>query len=442
MSEKSIVIVGGGWAGLSCAVELSYVGHTVTLLESARQLGGRARRIAFNEQTVDNGQHVLIGAYHETLSLLKRLDVDLTTSLDRNPLDLHMQVINNSHFRLRLPHLPSPLNLLFGLIGAEGFSIRDRWSALRFGLRLFTNSISLDEDISVEQLLKIHRQTKNTIQALWEPICLASLNTPIEEASAKIFVRVLHDTFCRSSYDADLIVPKVDLGTLLPDPAFDFIEQHGGTVQLSQRVVELKIDQRHVTGVVCDDREYDATHVVLAIPPHACQPLLKTHPALHDVAYNLAGFSYHPICTIYLQFPKTVRPDQPVQALLNSTGQWIIDRRISGQHGLFAVVISGPGPHMEMDNDTLIEKIKSEIRDLYPHWPAPDDAMVIREKRATLNCRTNINYIRPENKSQVHGLWFAGDFTNTGYPATIEGAVQSGINAAKQIHNEVVLNND
>jgi len=442
MIDESIIIVGGGWAGLSCAVELSLVGHKVTLLESARQLGGRARRIAFNEQAVDNGQHVLIGAYHETLSLLMRLDVDPDTTLERQLLDLHLQVIRANHFRLRLPHLPSPFNLLFGLLGAKGFSIKDRWSALRFGLRLYSNTISLGEDISVAQLLKNHRQTKNAIKALWEPICLASLNTPIDEASAKIFVRVLHDTFCQSSHDADLIVPKVDLGTLLPDPAFDFIEQHGGTVQLSQRVTELKIEQRHVTGVVCESREYNAKHVVLAIPPHACQPLLKTYPALHDVAYNLAGFSYHPICTIYLQFPKTVKADRSVQALLNSTGQWIIDRRISGQHGLFAVVISGPGPHMQIDNDTLIGKIKSEISDLYPHWPAPDDAIVIREKRATFNCRTNINYIRPENKTQVDGLWFAGDFTNTGYPATIEGAVQSGIKAAKQIHQEVVTQND
>ena len=438
MPDNSVIVVGGGWAGLSCAVELSYVGHKVTLLESAKQLGGRARRVAFDTQPVDNGQHVLIGAYHETLSLLKRLDINIKEKLERQPLDLHLQVRNSGHFRLRLPHLPSPLNLLMGLLGAEGFNIRDRWCALRFGLRLFTHGFVLDEDISVEQLLIKQKQTRNAIIALWEPICLASLNTPIEEASAKIFIRVLHDTFCRSTHDADLIIPKVDLGTLLPDPAFDFIEQHGGTVQLSQRASKLNITQRHITGVMCEDRLYEANHVVLATPPHVCQTLLKEHPALHDVAYNLAGFSYHPICTVYLQFPKTVKPDRPIQALLDSTGQWIIDRRISGQPGLFAVVISGPGHHMELENHELVETIKSEIRDLYPHWPAPDETMVIREKRATFNCRTSIDLVRPENKSAVHGLWLAGDFTNTGYPATIEGAIRSGIKTAKLIHNEVV----
>jgi len=300
----------------------------------------------------------------------------------------------------------------------------------------------LDDDMSVAALLKLQKQTRTIITALWEPICLASLNTPIEEASAKVFLRVLHDTFCRSAYDSDLIVPKTDLSTLLPDPAFDFVERHGGNVHLSQRVIGLKVEQRHITGVITEDSQYDTDTVVLAIPPHACQKLFKDHPALHHSAYNMAAFSYHPICTIYLQFPATVKADHPVQALLGYTGQWIIDRRIAGQPGLFSVVISGPGPHMQLDNAVLTERIKTEIRDLYPHWPAPDDVMVVREKRATFNCRANINLIRPDNRSRMQGLWFAGDFTNTGYPATLEGAIHSGTRTARQIHQETIYQHD
>ena len=438
MGKKSIVVVGGGWAGLSCAVELSYTGHKVTLLETARQLGGRARRVAFNDHTVDNGQHILIGAYHDTLMLLRRLNVDIDASLHRQTLDLHMRDLHNQQYRLRLPHIFSPLNLLIGLITAKGFDFQDRWSALRFGARLFTNTVLRDGDMSVAQLLRTYQQTKHVTQALWEPICLASLNTPIDEASASVFVRVLQDTFCRAASDCDLIIPRIDLGGLLPDPALDFIEQHGGNVHLNQRATAVNIDKRHVSGVTCDDKHYEADHVVLALPPHACQSLVKSHAALHDVAYNLAGFTYYPICTIYLQYPEDVKPDRPIQGLFNMTGQWIIDRRLSGQNGLIAVVISGPGPHMQIDNETLIATIQDEIRQMYPDWPSALDAMVIREKRATFNCRTEVNFIRPGNKSRVDGLWFAGDFTNTGYPATIEGAVRSGLNAARQIHNEVV----
>ena len=437
-NQESIVIVGGGWAGLACAVELTDLGHPVTVLESARQLGGRARRVAFAEQTVDNGQHVFVGAYHHTLELLTRLGVSLEESLQRQVLDLFLLRDDNHKFQLRLPHLLSPLNLLVGLLGAKGFSLMDRWHAFLFGLRLFTNAMVSEADLTVSELLISQHQTPNAIRGLWEPICLASLNTPIEEASAQIFIRMLHDSFCRSHRDADMIIPRVDLGRLLPDTAFDFIERHNGFVHLSQRVTELLIEQGHITGVKCDDKKYEASHVVLATPPHASQSLLKPHAAMHDIAYNLSGYDYHPICTIYLQYPTSVQTDRQLQGLLGTTTQWLVDRRICGQPGMIAAVISGPGNHMQLDNEQLAAHIQDELQQLFPHWPPPDSVMVIKEKRATFNCRAGINLLRPSNRTPVHGLWLAGDYTNTGYPATIESAVISGQQAAQLIHEEVM----
>ena len=192
---KNIIVVGGGWAGLSCAVELSLVGHRVTLLESAKQLGGRARRVAFGDEAVDNGQHVLIGAYRQTFSLLKRLNIPFDQLLQRSHLDLHAQYCSGKAFNLRLKNILVPLNLFVGLLFAKGFTLRDKWHALGFGMRLFTYHHALEDDISVAELLNRYHQTANTITALWEPICLASLNTPIDEASAKIFVRVLTIAF-------------------------------------------------------------------------------------------------------------------------------------------------------------------------------------------------------------------------------------------------------
>ena len=437
--RKKVIIVGGGWAGLSCAVELSRVGYHVTLLESARQLGGRARRVAFNEHPVDNGQHVLIGAYRQTLTLFERLNISLDENLSRKNLDLHILAKNGKKFNLQLPSVITPLNLFIGLLRAKGFTLYDRWRALIFGSKLFVNAVnpgdgSANDDISVSELLIKEKQTRNNIHALWEPICLASLNTTIAEASASIFIRVLHDTFCRTRSDADLIIPKVDLGSLLPDPALDFIEQHGGNVYLSKRVTEVIIDQRHVTGVKCEGEQFTADHVVLAVPPHACLPLVKDHPALHDVAYNLSGFSYNPIVTIYLQYPDTVTPDHPVQALTGMTSQWIIDRRISGQPGLMAIVISGPGPHMQMDNEALLKTVEDELAECYPHWPKPEETMIIREKRATFSSRTGVNALRPQNKTNITGLWLTGDYTKTAYPATLESAVISGQRTAALIN--------
>ncbi len=440
--DNPVIVVGGGWAGLSCAVELSLVGHRVIVLESARQLGGRARRVAFEDIPVDNGQHLLIGAYRHTLSLLKRLNISLDEALLRERLNLHMRDCRGRHYELSSMQLLAPLNLLFGLLTARGFSLKEKWRAIQFGARLFTNAVIIEDDLPVADMLRHQKQSPDLISALWEPICLASLNTPIEEASARIFIRVLHDTFCRSAKDADLIIPRVDLGTLLPDPAADFIEQHGGNVHLGQRVTELMTEQRHVVGVKCGDTEYSTSHVVLAIPPHACIPLVKSHPALHDIAYNLNAFSYNPIVTVYLKYPPGVRPDRPVQGMLNSTSQWAIDRHITGQSGLIAVVISGPGPHMQMENNKLQTLITRELGECFPHWPAPENVMVIREKRATFSSRVNIDPLRPANKTALRGLWLCGDYTATGYPATIESAVISGKLTANQIHQEQLNQHD
>ena len=433
---QPVIVVGGGWAGLACAVELVRLGHPVTVLEAARQLGGRARRVAFNSQTVDNGQHVLLGAYHQTLNLLQQLNVPIGEAIQREQLTLSLQDAHGKVWQLHLPHLLTPLNVLFGLLRAKGFGLRDRWQALRFGLRLFTNSFRFDEDVSVASFLAQQGQTRSMITALWEPLCLASLNTPMEEASARVFVQVLHDSFCKSHRDADLIIPRYDLGALLPDPAFEFIERQGGFVHLSQRVTALTIQGRHIEGVECEDNKYHATQVVLAIPPRACQALIKDHPALHDIAYNLSGFDYHPICTVYLQYPSSVRLDQPMQGLLGSTAHWLIDRRLCNQPGIIAAVISGPGAHMQLDNEALAAQIQGELQHYFPHWPAPEDVLIIREKRATFSCRSGIATIRPDNQSPIAGLWFAGDYTNTGYPATLESAVISGLGTAQRIHQQ------
>jgi len=437
-NPQSVLVVGGGWAGLACAVRMAEQGHAVTVLESAKQTGGRARRVAFAERPVDNGQHLLLGAYHQTLALLEQLGVSTESSLLRCELDLYLQQLEDRPFRLHLPHLLSPVNLFLGLLRAEGFNLLDRWRALQFGLRLFANTLAPEHDLSVAELLRKYRQTANNIRALWEPICLAALNTPIDEASAQIFIRVLHDSFCRSHLDADMLLPRVDLGRLLPDAASDYVEQHGGFVHLSQRVNELTIVQGQIKAVKTDVRKYEAEHVVLAIPPHACVPLLKAHAELHDIAYNLKGFSYYPIYTVYLQYPPSVQADRPIQGLLGTTTQWLVDRRICGQAGLIAAVISGPGEHTGLDNDSLSARVQTELQQMYPHWPAAQDVMVIREKRATFNCRAGISTLRPGNRTPVSGLWLAGDYTDTGYPATIESAVISGLAAANNIHQEAV----
>jgi squalene-associated FAD-dependent desaturase len=430
---NTILIVGGGWAGLSCAVELTRLGHPVQLFESARQLGGRARRVTLANHSVDNGQHLLLGAYHHTLDLLTFLGVPDTTFL-RQPLHLSLRDRRNKHIEMKSADWPAPFNLLLGLLMAKGFSLTDRLRAIRFGARLWRNKVMPERDISVTDLLQQEHQTATLIQQLWEPLCLASLNTPIALASAQVFIRVVGDAFCQAQHDSDLLLPQVDLSTLLPDRAAEYIVQHGGRVHLSQRVDELQIEKRQVTGLSIQDKRHTADHVVLALPPHACQPLIKPFPALQTLAYALSGFSYEPICTVYIQYPVSVSTDQPMQGFIGTTAQWVIDRHITGHPGLMAVVISSRGPHLDMEHTQLADHICAELKHAFPHWPQPDDVQILCEKRATFSCRVDIQRIRPENTTAIRHLWLAGDHTNTGYPATIEGAVQSGLRCAQRIH--------
>ena len=444
--EPAILIVGGGWAGLATAVKLCQRGHRVTLLESARQAGGRARRIAIETHTdkniaVDNGQHLLIGAYHTILELLNDVGVDVQQSLLRQPLNLTMQSLHGHSLLLKTPKLPAPLHLLFALLGASGLTITDRLAALRFASALRSGKLSANikrtADISVAELLQRQKQTERLIAAFWEPLCLAIMNTPLHEASAIIFLRVLGDAFLKHREDADLLFPLKDLGALFPDPAIRYIEQQGGHVHLGMRVSSLAIEQGKIRGVYVDDAFIASQHVILATSIPATLALLQKQDELGALQTQLAQFQFEPVTTVYLQYPPEVQLSQPMQGLIDGYTQWMFDRQHNNQPGLIAVVISSRGPHLEESKDQLGKRIAAELAQLFPHWPSSISQFVIREKRATFSSCVGINSLRPENKTQVKGLWLAGDYTNNGYPATLEGAVRSGVQCAGLINQEI-----
>ncbi len=431
--ESPVIIAGGGWAGLAAAIELSAAGIPVLVLESARQLGGRARGVRFGKTAVDNGQHLLIGAYRETLRLLNMIGQLEEELLLRLPLQLRVSGSSSSIDLRTSPYLPAPLHLGWGLLTARGLPLRDRWRALAMSLKLWTNNFALDKDITVAALLKQHRQTPQLIEQLWEPLCLAALNTSTSHASAGIFLRVLRDSFSNARQDADLLIPRRDLGTLFPSAAFDFIEQHKGLVHLNQRVTALAVDGRRITGVMVNNQMLAARKVVIATSPRVSSRLLAPHPALSHTASQIEQLAYEPIITVYLRYSAECRLELPMEGMNGTAAQWLFDRRVCGQEGLIAAVISGSGPHMETDNQALVSQVTAELSARHPHWPKPVESLVIREKRATFHCGVDVNRLRPGKATAVEGLWLAGDYTDTGYPATLEGAVRSGVQCAQEI---------
>lgn len=434
-----VIVVGGGWAGLAAGVELSCHGARVTLLEAAPHLGGRARGLHYGDQLIDNGQHLLLGAYRDTLRLLKVVGVAETDVLKRYPLHLLLKAHGQPDIRIRCPALPAPLHLITGLLRAEGLTMADRLAAFLLCRSLLAAGYGIESDISVAAWLAQGKQTTALIRILWQPLCLAMLNTPLESASAQVFVRVLQDAFARQRDDSDLLFGRVDLGNIFPQPARHFIETHDGTVNLNQRVKALQIRDGVTQGVTTAEQEINADHVVLAVPSATCQRLLEPHIALQGIAQNLAQLGHEPICTVYVQYPPHVHLEIPMIGLLDTTSQWVFDRGLYGQAGLMAVVISGPGEHMGFSNDALSTHVVEELAHAFPAWPSPvhgaANAVIIREKRATFSCRTGINALRPAAIMPVRGTWLAGDYTNTGYPATLEGAVRSGIQCAHALLN-------
>lgn len=428
----NVIIVGGGWAGLAAAVELCQHGVPVTLLEATRQLGGRARCVAFDAERVDNGQHLLIGAYRETLRLLALVHAPHAPPIMRQRLQLRMHTAAEE-FSLTAPHLPAPLHLVAALLNARGISTSERHKALRFCIALAWRRFQLADDISLAQLLAQHRQTPRLIECLWEPLCLATMNTPLNEASAQVFLTVLRDAFARRRADSDLLFAAMDLGNFFPTAALEYIEQHGGRVVLAERIGELRIANGAIAGAASAQQLHASENVVLATPAYAAARLLIPHVALQTIARNLEQFTYEPICTVYLRYPAHVTLNTGMAGFTGTLTQWLIDRAHCEQPGLLTAVISARGAHMDLDNEALIQRVRAEIALYYPAWPAPYDAMVIREKRATFACRVGINALRPANATPVRGLWLAGDYTATGYPATLEGAVRSGVQCATQI---------
>jgi squalene-associated FAD-dependent desaturase len=421
----NVAIIGAGWAGMAAAVALAQAKIAVTVFEAARSPGGRARTVDLEGIELDNGQHVLIGAYRETLRLMRIVGADPDKLLLRAPLALEYP----GKFSLRAPRLPPPLHLLGALLGAKGLSWGERIAALRFIASMRGIGYRIAADMPVTQLLAQYRQTGTLARYLWEPLCVSALNTPAASASARVFLHVLRDALDGARDASDFLIPRTDLGKLFPQPAAAFVRANGGSLQLGTPVRTLSEAEN---GFVLDDRPARFTHAILAVGPHQLDALLQRFAALAPIRQCVAEFAFEPIYTCYLQYPRDVSMPQPMTGFDGGIIQWIFDRgRLDGTPGLLAAVVSARGAHQALSQDAVASAIHRELAEFLPDLPAPLWSRVIAEKRATYSCRPGI--ARPPNQTAVRNLCLAGDYTAGEYPATLESAVRSGLNCARII---------
>lgn len=423
MSRPPVAVVGGGWAGLACAVALAEAQIPVTLFESARQLGGRARAVVWNALTVDNGQHLMVGAYRETLALLERLGT--LNHIERRPLDLRIP-----GFRLALPLWPPPLHLAGGLLGARGLTWGEKFAALLFMQGLKRKGFRLERDMAAAEFLR--KQPAALVDRLWGPLCVAALNTPLEQASAQVFCNVLRDSLMGAREDSDLVLNRSDLGHLVPAAAVAFLRRAGADIRLSTRVEGLRPKGG---GLHLDGPEERFDTVVLATHPSQVAGLTENLPELAGIRDDLSRLTWQPILTLWLRFASP--PVFPFTMLGLGPGQspWAFERNDLAP-GVVGIVESAEGPHLGLAPEDLLASYLKQLEDVLGPLPRLLAWKVITEKRATFGCVPGM--ARPDNATPLSGLYLAGDYTagpdtTTHYPATLEGAVRSGVKCARLI---------
>jgi hydroxysqualene dehydroxylase len=421
-----VAIVGAGYAGLAAAVELAGRGIPTTVFEAGRTVGGRARRVERHGLALDNGQHILVGAYSETLRLMRRVGVDPAKTLLRQPLTLQYP----GRLRIRAPRLPAPFHLGWALASAQGLSAAEKFGGMQFMNCLKAARFQLGQDISVGALLDDQGQTGQLRRFVWEPLCLATLNTPVEAASAQVFLNVLRDTLGASRAASDLLLPRVDLTELFPAAAARFVDAHGGAVRSGSPVRHLAVTPG---GFAVDQAPAQTfSHLVIAVAPHHCTALLEEISQLESVRHTIGSLRYEPILTCYLACGTGVTLPEPMIGMAGSATQWLFDRgQLGGPPGLLAAVLSANGPHQNLSHGELADRVRTEVGDLMGQTLDPLWTQVIEEKRATFACTPGLQ--RPDCVTPVANLLLAGDYVASPYPATLESAVRSGVRCAALI---------
>lgn len=428
MSQPArVAILGGGYAGMAAAVALAARGVPLTVFEAAGNLGGRARRVEYRGPALDNGLHILIGAYRDTLALIGRVHPNVDRVLLRRPLEWRI----GERFCLRALPLPPPLDLAGGLLTARGASFAERLSALRFMRKLVSARCDVPRDITVARLLEVHRQDGAMARFVWRPLCIAALNTPPEEASAQVFANVLRESFGGARGSTDVLLARCDLSELFPAPAAGYVRARGGEVLLGHTVTAVAAtDRGYRVEARGESRTFD--HVICALPPHRLAAAIDGLPQLESTARMVANFAYQPIYTVYLQYGQRLPLAAPMVGLTGGLGHWVFDREaICGEAGRVAVVISARGAHQQLDHDALARSCHEELAATWGPLPAPLWSRVIAEKRATFACTPALE--RPQMRTALPGFWLAGDYVASPHPATIEAAVRSGLACAREV---------
>jgi squalene-associated FAD-dependent desaturase len=435
--SKRVVIIGGGFSGLAAAVTLSERGENVVLLEARAHLGGRAYSFIDSKtgDTVDNGQHLFMGCYRHTISFLEKIG-----TLDRLKFQPHPRVdFLDRAFGLTsfdCPDLPAPINVLAGLFRLKGLTTGDKLRALNIGkaIRASSNGV-MRNGFTVTEWLDHHKQSERIKERFWYPMAVATLNESPEIASARMMRVVLKEAFSGNRANANIGISRVGLSDLYTIAAKDFILSRGGSVETNAQVKNFVIENGRARAVLLKDgRLIDADYFISAVTPQALIKLLPDKIGAGEFA-ELSRLESSPIISINLWFDRSII-DREFVGLLGTKTQWLFNKAkisadASGSNHL-AIIISAARNFVERRKDALVELAVSELGELIPEarWARLLHSVVVKEREATLSHTVESDSLRPGPRTSITNLILAGDWTQTGLPATIESAVMSGNIAA------------
>lgn len=433
MSSK-VVILGGGLAGISAAVAALERGRQPLLLERTAGLGGRARSLFARDvnNVIDNGQHVLAASYHETRRLLRCLGQEDAIYFQQ-PLSIHFRFNRRRDFPFRAWRLPAPLHFLLPLLWGAPLARSDRRYLFRWGL-LFRKAVPAQlKPLTVSQWLDEAGQSPLLEQLLWEPLTLATLNTPLRQASAFLLYQVLQKAFLGNAAASGLGLPTRMLGEIFARPAERFIRQRGGEIRTFCTAKRLLREGNRVSAVITQkDEQIEAVEIISALPPTALARLLADSQLSGVVPTDITGFRYSPIITVNLWCRRAIPGGFPA-GLVDSPLQWIFElpgpAQKPGLHG-YTFVISAAEKLVEMEAETLLDLCDRECRHFLGHSLRdhfqPVHCKIVKEKQATFLQTPQSLSFRPPPHTSLANFRLAGDWIDTGLPATIESAVLSG----------------
>jgi len=451
MATREVVVIGGGIAGLAAGVRLTQLGMKPIVLEKRPFLGGRAYSFTDSEtgSEIDNGQHVFVGACDQFQQYIRDIGAWDQVRLEKR---LELPVLKNGRLSwLRARKLPGLLANLSALLGYRHVGIRGKllilWGLL--SIRLTRPGPGSPHDrITFEDWLRDHGQNDETIRNFWNLIILPSLNDDISVVSAYTGIMLFKIALLGAAGNPAMGVPLVGLSTLAGENARNFIEQHGGEIRTGVEVASLSIDNARITGVVTVNGELiEGDAVISAVPAAALTPLLpdgsEETDGPDDFFTPAESIKTAPIVAVHIWYDRPVLRQKYV-AVLDSPLQWVFnDTELksrddgAGQH--IVISLSGAWEWKDRSKQELREIFTTEMALVFPEAQkaAITKFAVVKMLEATFRAIPGTQSARLSQRTPLPGLYLAGDWTDTGWPSTMESAVRSGNLAAGYVAEDI-----